>query len=59
MPELIEEIGLDTLEMKIEAYKRRADVNYAAPPYDDLRCYAYEGDCDSVADSLSSLDSGK
>lgn len=42
----------------IEEHKKRADGDLNAPPYDDLRNYAYEG-AGSTAGSLSSLASGK
>ncbi|EEB18272.1 predicted protein [Pediculus humanus corporis] len=41
----------------IEDHKRRADSDANAPPFDDLRNYAYEGG-GSTAGSLSSLASG-
>lgn len=41
----------------IEDHKRRADSDPNAPPFDDLRNYAYEGG-GSTAGSLSSLASG-
>lgn len=41
----------------IEDHKRRADGDANAPPFDDLRNYAYEGG-GSTAGSLSSLASG-
>ncbi|XP_049867140.1 neural-cadherin isoform X1 [Pectinophora gossypiella] len=43
--------------MFIEEHKRRADSDPNAPPFDDLRNYAYEGG-GSTAGSLSSLASG-
>lgn len=42
----------------IEDHKKRADSDPNAPPFDDLRNYAYEGG-GSIAGSLSSLASGK
>jgi len=42
----------------IEDHKKRADSDPNAPPFDDLRNYAYEGG-GSTAGSLSSLASGK
>lgn len=42
----------------IEEHRKRADGDLNAPPYDDLRNYAYEG-AGSTAGSLSSLASGK
>lgn len=44
--------------MFIEEHKKRADSDPNAPPFDDLRNYAYEGG-GSTAGSLSSLQSGK
>ena len=41
----------------IEDHKQRADNDASAPPFDDLRNYAYEGG-GSTAGSLSSLGSG-
>lgn len=41
----------------IEEHKKRADCDPNAPPFDDLRNYAYEGG-GSTAGSLSSLASG-
>lgn len=43
--------------MFIEEHKKRADGDPNAPPFDDLRNYAYEGG-GSTAGSLSSLASG-
>lgn len=43
--------------MFIEEHKKRADCDPNAPPFDDLRNYAYEGG-GSTAGSLSSLASG-
>ncbi len=42
----------------IEDHKVRADSDPSAPPFDDLRNYAYEGG-GSTAGSLSSLGSGR
>lgn len=44
------------VENFIEDHKRRADQDPYAPPFDDLRNYAYEGG-GSTAGSLSSLGS--
>lgn len=44
--------------MFIEEHKKRADSDPNAPPFDDLRNYAYEGG-GSTAGSLSSLQSGE
>lgn len=41
----------------IDEHKKRADADPNAPPFDDLRNYAYEGG-GSTAGSLSSLASG-
>ena len=49
--------GVDNVESFIEEHKKRADVDPSAPPFDDLRNYAYEGG-GSTAGSLSSLGSG-
>ena len=46
------------VENFIEEHKKRADSDPSAPPFDDLRNYAYEGG-GSTAGSLSSLGSGK
>ena len=46
------------VESFIEDNKRRADLDPYAPPFDDLRNYAYEGG-GSTAGSLSSLGSGQ
>ena len=45
------------VESFIEDHKVRADNDPSAPPFDDLRNYAYEGG-GSTAGSLSSLGSG-
>lgn len=45
------------VETFIEDHKTRADNDPSAPPFDDLRNYAYEGG-GSTAGSLSSLGSG-
>ena len=45
------------VESFIEDHKKRADTDPSAPPFDDLRNYAYEGG-GSTAGSLSSLGSG-
>lgn len=45
------------VESFIEDHKMRADNDPSAPPFDDLRNYAYEGG-GSTAGSLSSLGSG-
>ena len=45
------------VETFIEEHKKRADLDPSAPPFDDLRNYAYEGG-GSTAGSLSSLGSG-
>lgn len=42
----------------IDEHKKRADSDPNAPPFDDLRNYAYEGG-GSTAGSLSSLASGE
>lgn len=44
--------------MFIDEHKKRADSDPNAPPFDDLRNYAYEGG-GSTAGSLSSLASGR
>lgn len=50
--------GMDTnVDSFIEEHKKRADLDPSAPPFDDLRNYAYEGG-GSTAGSLSSLGSG-
>ena len=49
--------GEMNVEHFIEEHKRRADLDPSAPPFDDLRNYAYEGG-GSTAGSLSSLGSG-
>ena len=52
-------VGPDgNVESFIEDHKTRADNDPSAPPFDDLRNYAYEGG-GSTAGSLSSLGSGK
>lgn len=50
--------GETNVGMFIEEHKRRADSDPNAPPFDDLRNYAYEGG-GSTAGSLSSLASGQ
>ncbi len=45
------------VEHFIEEHKARTDLDPSAPPFDDLRNYAYEGG-GSTAGSLSSLGSG-
>ncbi|XP_077285553.1 cadherin-N2 [Arctopsyche grandis] len=45
------------VKVYIEEYKKQADIDQNAPPFDDLRNYAFEGG-GSVAGSLSSLASG-
>lgn len=51
-------VGMDTnVDSFIEEHKKRADLDPSAPPFDDLRNYAYEGG-GSTAGSLSSLGSG-
>lgn len=50
--------GETNVGMFIEEHKRRADSDPNAPPFDDLRNYAYEGG-GSTAGSLSSLASGE
>lgn len=49
--------GEANVESFIEDHKTRADNDPSAPPFDDLRNYAYEGG-GSTAGSLSSLGSG-
>ena len=49
--------GEMNVEHFIEEHKVRADNDPSAPPFDDLRNYAYEGG-GSTAGSLSSLGSG-
>jgi hypothetical protein len=49
--------GEPNVGMFIEEHKKRADSDPNAPPFDDLRNYAYEGG-GSTAGSLSSLQSG-
>lgn len=49
--------GNVNVENFIEEHKKRADSDPSAPPFDDLRNYAYEGG-GSTAGSLSSLGSG-
>lgn len=49
--------GETNVGLFIEEHKRRADSDPNAPPFDDLRNYAYEGG-GSTAGSLSSLASG-
>ena len=52
-------LGPDSnVETFIEDHKCRSDMDPCAPPFDDLRNYAYEGG-GSTAGSLSSLGSGK
>ena len=51
-------MGEPNVGVFIDDHKRRADTDLNAPPYDDLRNYAYEGG-GSTAGSLSSLASGK
>lgn len=50
--------GEPNVGMFIDEHKKRADSDPNAPPFDDLRNYAYEGG-GSTAGSLSSLQSGK
>ncbi len=50
--------GEMNVEHFIEEHKKRADNDPSAPPFDDLRNYAYEGG-GSTAGSLSSLGSGR
>jgi len=50
-------LGPDSnVETFIEDHKCRSDMDPCAPPFDDLRNYAYEGG-GSTAGSLSSLGS--
>ncbi|KAG5675458.1 hypothetical protein PVAND_005362 [Polypedilum vanderplanki] len=49
--------GEPNVGLFIEEHKKRADADPNAPPFDDLRNYAYEGG-GSTAGSLSSLQSG-
>ena len=56
-PEAMVEVKESNVESFIEDHKRRADLDPSAPPFDDLRNYAYEGG-GSTAGSLSSLGSG-
>ncbi len=49
--------GDANVETFIDDHKKRADLDPSAPPFDDLRNYAYEGG-GSTAGSLSSLGSG-
>lgn len=50
--------GEPNVGLFIEEHKKRADADPNAPPFDDLRNYAYEGG-GSTAGSLSSLQSGE
>lgn len=50
--------GEPNVGLFIEEHKKRADSDPNAPPFDDLRNYAYEGG-GSTAGSLSSLQSGE
>lgn len=50
--------GEPNVGMFIDEHKKRADSDPNAPPFDDLRNYAYEGG-GSTAGSLSSLQSGE
>ena len=58
---MVNGIGGPSVDMNvenfIEEHKKRADTDPSAPPFDDLRNYAYEGG-GSTAGSLSSLGSG-
>lgn len=45
------------IKQYLEDYKRHADSDPNAPPFDDLRNYAFEGG-GSIAGSLSSIASG-
>lgn len=50
--------GQPDVSVFISEHKGKADNDPNAPPFDDLRNYAYEGG-ESTAGSLSSLASGK
>ena len=56
-PEAMVAGGEPNVGIFIDDHKRRADHDPNAPPFDDLRNYAYEGG-GSTAGSLSSLASG-
>lgn len=56
-PQSIMAGGEPNVGIFIDDHKRRADHDPNAPPFDDLRNYAYEGG-GSTAGSLSSLASG-